>query len=87
MKEIGKLVHVLRNIPVREIITALERDRFTLRRTTQTGGHIYVHPDKERRAVIHYHHSSDTLTRKTLKSILEGTHREEQDLVRLNLVS
>ncbi|MFQ5687111.1 MAG: type II toxin-antitoxin system HicA family toxin [Candidatus Scalindua sp.] len=86
MKDIGTLVHLLRNTPIREIISALERDRFILRRTTQTGGHIYVHPDKKRRVVIHYHHSSDTLTRKTLKSILDGTHWTEQDLKRLKLV-
>lgn len=85
MRDIGKLVHILRNVTVRILIRAVERDGFVLRRTTQTGGHIYVHPDT-RRVVIHYHHGSDTLTRKTLKSILEGTGWTEQDLKRLNII-
>jgi len=85
MTDIRQIIHLLRNIPVREIITALERDAFYLRRSTRTGGHIYVHPDG-RRAVIHYHHSSDTLKRKILKSILEGTRWTEEDLRRLKLI-
>lgn len=85
MTDVGQLVHLLRNTPVRELIRALEGDGFYLRRTTQTGGHIYVHPDN-RRVVIHYHYSSDTLKRKTLKSILEGTCWTDDDLKRLGLI-
>lgn len=76
------LTHRLRNTPVRAIMKALERDSFILRRSTSTGGHIYVHPNGQR-VVIHYHHGSDTLTRKVLESILEGTRWTEQDLERL----
>ena len=59
MSEAGELVHILRNLPVGELITALERDGFTLRRSTRTGGRIYMHKDG-RLTVVHYHHGSDT---------------------------
>ena len=86
MNEGGQLVHLLRNQPVSKLIRALERDGFTLRRSTQTGGHIYAHPDG-RLTVIHYHHSSDTLTRKTLKSVLEATRWTVAGAQRLGLIS
>ena len=60
------IVHLLKNVPVRDIIKALERDNFLLKKSTKTGGHIYLHPDG-RIVVIHYHHGSDTFKRKTLK--------------------
>ncbi|MFC1613395.1 type II toxin-antitoxin system HicA family toxin [Patescibacteria group bacterium] len=84
-QEIGKLVYLLRNIPVRKIIQALERDDFYLKRSTRSGGHIYVHIDG-RIVVIHYHHSNDTFKRKTLKSVLEGTLWNRNDLTRLQLI-
>lgn len=86
MSDTGELIHSLRNIPVRELISAIERDGFILRRTTRTGGQIYAHPKDERMVVIHYHHSSETLRRKTLKSILEGTRWSKDDLQRLGLI-
>ena len=86
MTNISSLVNLLRNTPVRELIRALERDNFSLRRTTQTGGHIYVHSDKERRVVIHYHHGSDILKRKVLRNILEATRWTEEDIRRLKLI-
>lgn len=86
--DIGQLVHLLRNTPVQEIIHALERDNFYLHRETKTGGRIYLNRDDNTKiAVIHYHHRSDTLTRKTLKSVLEGTRWNEADLKRLNLIT
>ncbi len=81
---IGQLVHLLRNTSVRRIIRALQRDGFSLERKTQTGGRIYYHPDG-RITVIHYHTVSDTLTRKTLQSVLEATRWTEDDLKRLKL--
>jgi predicted RNA binding protein YcfA (HicA-like mRNA interferase family) len=86
MSEAGELVHLLRNTPVSEIIRALERDGFTLRRSTRTGGRIYMHEDG-RLTVVHYHHSSDTLTRKTLKSVLEAVGWTVADAKRLGLIS
>ena len=46
---------------------------------------IYRHADR-RRAVIHYHHGGDTLTRKTLRSILRSVNWTEADLERLGLL-
>lgn len=79
------LVHLLRNIPVSQLIRALERDGFTLRRSTRTGGRIYAHPNG-RITVVHYHHGSDTLTRKTLKSVLEAVQWTPDDAKRLGLI-
>ncbi|MEW6543481.1 MAG: type II toxin-antitoxin system HicA family toxin [Nitrospirota bacterium] len=85
MNETGSLVHLLRNLPVSQLIRALERDGFTLRRSTQTGSRIYAHPDG-RLTVVHYHHGSDTLTRKTLKSVLEAVKWDHADARRLGLI-
>lgn len=84
MTEAGRLVHLLRNTPVREILRALERDGFVLRRSTRSGGHIFAHPDG-RMTVIHYHHGGDTLTRGTLDSVLRAVRWTEDDLRRLGL--
>lgn len=86
MMDVGPLLHRLRNTPVRELISALRRDGFSLERETRTGGRIYNHPDG-RLTVIHYHHGSDTLTRKTLQSVLLATKWTEDDLKRLGLLS
>ena len=83
-RDLGRLVHLLRNTPVRELMAALERDGFILRRTTRTGGHVYRRPDK-RTALIHYHRGSDTLTQGTLRNVLENTRWTEEDLKRLGL--
>jgi predicted RNA binding protein YcfA (HicA-like mRNA interferase family) len=85
MKEIGRLVHLLQDTPVRKLIKALEQEGFLLKRSTHTGAHVYHHPDG-RILVVHYHHGSDTLTRKTLKSYLEATGWTEEDLKRLKLI-
>ena len=70
--------------PFRELVRARERDGFYLERSTRGGGHIYYHPDG-RMTMVHYHHGSDTLTRKTLKSFLEQTGGTKEDLRRLRL--
>lgn len=85
MTDLGRLAHLLRNTPVREIIRALERDGFTLDRSGVTGARVYRHADA-RRAVIHYHHGGDTLTRKTLRSVLRSLTWTETDLKRLGLL-
>jgi predicted RNA binding protein YcfA (HicA-like mRNA interferase family) len=83
--DLSELVHLLRNTPVRELVSSLRRDGFVLERETSTGGRIYSHPDG-RITVIHYHHGSDTLTRRTLRSVLEATQWTLQDLRRLRLL-
>ncbi len=85
MRDVGRLVHLLRSTPVRELMRALERDGFTLQRTTRTGGHIYRHPDG-RTTSMHYHRGSDTLDRKTLASVLRAVRWTEDDLSRLRLL-
>ena len=82
---LGQLVRLLRNTSVRHIIRALRRDGFSLERETRTGGRIYYHLDG-RIVVVHYHRGSDTLTRKTLQSVLEATRWTEADLRRLTLI-
>ncbi len=84
MTDFGELVHLLRNASTGELVRALERDHFSLKRKTKTGSLIYWHQDS-RIVVIHFHHSSDTLTRKTLKSFLEATRWTKEDLKRLKL--
>lgn len=85
MTDYGQLLHLLRNTPVRELMQALERDGFYRKRKTKHGSHIYSHQDG-RIVVVHYHRSSDTLTRKTLKSFLDGTGWTVDDLKRLKLL-
>lgn len=85
MTDLGRSAHLLRNTPVRDLIRALERDGFVLDRAGTTGARIYRHADG-RRAVIHYHHSGDTLTRKTLRSVLRSVNWTEADLDRLGLL-
>lgn len=86
MTDLGQLVHLLRNTPVREIVSALRKDGFSLERETRTGGRIYSHPDG-RITVIHYHHGNDTLTRRTLRSVLEAIRWTEADLRRFGLIT
>lgn len=45
MTDIGDLVHHLRNTPVRDIVRAVERDGFSLKRETATGARIYSHAE------------------------------------------
>jgi predicted RNA binding protein YcfA (HicA-like mRNA interferase family) len=81
MTDRGWLVHLLRRTPVRELIAALSRNGFLRERETRTGGWIYAHPDG-RLTSINSHSRSDTLPRKTLRSVLHGTRWTEDDLGR-----
>lgn len=83
--DLSELVHLLRNTPVRQLVSALRRDGFVLERETRTGGRIYSHPDG-RITVVHYHRGSDTLTRRTLRSVLEATRWTLEDIRHLRLV-
>ena len=85
MTDLGRLAHLLRNTPVRELIRALEHEGFSLDRAGATGARIYRHADG-RRVVIHYHHRADTLTRKTLRSVLQSLNWTEANLERLGLL-
>jgi predicted RNA binding protein YcfA (HicA-like mRNA interferase family) len=78
------LFEQIRNLPVRRIIRALEREGFTYRKK-KGAGRLYRHSDG-RRAVIHYHHGNDTLPAGTLRNILEAARWGEEDLRRLGLI-
>jgi predicted RNA binding protein YcfA (HicA-like mRNA interferase family) len=78
------LLQQLRNLPVSDIMSALERDGFTYRRS-RGSGRVYRRPGGGR-AVIHYHHASDTLPLGTLRNVLAGTGWTEDDLRRLGLI-
>lgn len=78
------MMEALRNLPVRTLIRALERDGFVYRRA-KGSQRIYRHEDG-RRVVVHYHHGGDTLPIGTLRQILEATRWSEDDLRRLGLL-
>ena len=75
----------LRSTTAREIVSALVRNGFALRR--QTGSHRhYVHNDG-RRVTVTYHASGDTFEIKTLRSMIERQACwSEADLRRLGLL-
>jgi predicted RNA binding protein YcfA (HicA-like mRNA interferase family) len=75
----------LRNVSVRRIIRALEREgfQFTERQGSQR---VYRHPDR-RRVVIHYHRPSETLPPYVIRSPLISTRWTEADLRRLGLLT
>ncbi len=78
------MIPKLKNTPVRELIRALERDGFQYKRR-KGSQRVYRHPDG-RRVVIHYHHAKDTLPPGTLKSFLDGTKWNENDIRRLEII-
>ena len=85
MRDLGRVLRLLRNTPVRELMRALERDGFLLHRHTRTGGATYRHSDG-RSTFIHYHTGGAVLTRKTLSNVLIATQWTEDDLRRLGLI-
>lgn len=78
------MIHKLKNIPVRDLLRALEQDGFQYRKR-KGSQRVYRHNDG-RRVVIHYHHPKDTLPLGTLQSFLQGTRWTEGDLKRLGLI-
>ncbi len=81
----SNLVHFLRNITVRELVTALERDGFFLYRKTRGSSRVYRHRDG-RQVLVHYHRHNDTLPRGTLADILHRTRWAVEDARRLGLI-
>ncbi|MFZ0311917.1 MAG: type II toxin-antitoxin system HicA family toxin [Candidatus Korobacteraceae bacterium] len=75
----------LHSVTARELISALQRDGFSLAR--QKGSHRhYRHPDG-RRVTVSFHHASDTFRTGTLRSMIEIQARwSEEDLRRLRLL-
>ena len=85
MRPVGRLVHLLRNTPVREMLRGLERDGFIVHRNNRTGGYVYRHPDG-RTVPIHYHTGRRVLSRKTLATVIRAAGWGEGDLRRLGLL-
>ena len=75
---------LLRNVPVRRIIRALEHEgfQFTERQGSQR---VYRHPVRGR-VVIHYHKGNRPLTPVEIRNLLAGTGWTEDDLKRLGLL-
>jgi predicted RNA binding protein YcfA (HicA-like mRNA interferase family) len=78
------MIGKLRNLPVRRLVHALEKDGFMYRRR-KGSQRVYRHSDG-RRVVVHYHKGSDTLPAGTLRRVLEATRWTEADLRRLGLL-
>ena len=75
----------LKGVTTREVIRALGREGFLLKR--QTGSHrIYRHPDG-RRVTVSFHRPGQTFSMETLRSILQTQAKwTEADLRRLGLL-
>lgn len=70
----------LRSVTARQIVNALGRDGFTLRR--QRGSHRrYQHPDG-RRVTVSYHRSGDTYETRMLRIMLQDQAEWTQDDLR-----
>ena len=78
-------VNRLRNVPVSQIVRALERDGFTLSRRSRSSSRAYSHHDG-RRVFIHYHRPNETLPRGTLGSVIQNARWTEADALRLGLI-
>lgn len=77
-------ISLLRNVSLRRIIRALERDGFAF--TERQGSQrIYRHADS-RRVVIHYHRANLPLPPYVIRNLLIGTRWTEDDLRRLRLM-
>jgi predicted RNA binding protein YcfA (HicA-like mRNA interferase family) len=74
----------LRGLTVRRIVTALQRDGFTLAR--RKGATRFFKHDDGRRVTIHLHRPGQILPIGTLREIIENeAHWTEEDLGRLGL--
>ena len=75
----------LRSLTARQLINALIRDGFILRR--QSGAHQHYRHSDGRRVTISYHRTGDNFKIKTLKAMIELQARwTEDDLTRLGLL-
>lgn len=73
------------NVPVREIVRALERDGFVQSAKSRSSSRAYIHPDG-RKVFIQYHKPNDTIPRGTLKNIIDSAGWTEDDAKRLGMI-
>jgi predicted RNA binding protein YcfA (HicA-like mRNA interferase family) len=76
--------HELRELTARELVSALERDGFALRRTH--GSHRVYRHSNGRRVIIAMHSPGETFPAKTLASIVQSAGWSGSDLRRLELL-
>ena len=84
MTTLSALVSALRNVSVRRLISALERDGFALQRSK--GSHWIYTDGKGRLVVLAVHRGGDTLPRDTLRNFLQATLWDRDDAVRVGLL-
>ena len=84
MTTLSALVSALRNVSVRRLVSALERDGFMLQRSK--GSHRIYTDAKGRLVIIAVHRSGATLPRDTLRNFLQATQWTRDDAVRLGLL-
>ena len=75
----------LRNVTIRNLIKALEKDGFVLKR--KSGSHrTYKHPERGTRITVSYHHSGETARPGLLNRVIKAAGWTEEDLIRLRLM-
>lgn len=76
---------ILRSVTAREVIAALIRDGFSIRK--QSGGHQRFRHADGRKVTVSFHHPAQTYRPKTLRSIIEEQAKwTAGDLRRLGLL-
>ena len=75
----------LKSITIRNLIGALERDGFILKRSS--GSHrTYQHPTSGIRVTLSYHHSGETARPGLINEVIKSANWNEDDLIRLKLM-
>jgi predicted RNA binding protein YcfA (HicA-like mRNA interferase family) len=75
----------IKNITADELISALEKDKFTV--DAKKGAiRIYYNPHTKRRVSVHYHPKKTFKSPKLLKGLIDDAGWEESDLRRLKLI-
>jgi predicted RNA binding protein YcfA (HicA-like mRNA interferase family) len=82
----------LKNLTKGELVSALERDGWTLEKPSASSGAIrlFIKYDPQgkplKRVELHYHHSSDTMGPGLLKGLLADAAWTDKDMRRLKLI-
>ncbi len=78
------LVGHFKNVPIRKLVSALQRDGFEWEYPHRGSHRRYLHSDG-RGVVVPYHKGSDTMPRGVLKQFLRQTQWNKDDAQRLGL--
>ena len=75
----------LKNLTIRDLIGALEKDGYILKRSS--GSHrTYQHPTRGIRVTLSYHHSGETARPGLINEVVKSAQWTEEDLIRLKLM-